>query len=322
MIQNSQLTSAPASILKKFLSYTQAKVKEALTKVRHVERIGPGEPTVPTVMPNGTVYFDNNKYTKLSTCGANTGSPSLNCFKCCTCCKPRPREPSDFEKLGVGVVLYFKYLKIMGCAFFLLTLLATVQFIIFENAGALNEELEAQGGGISSLGVLTMGNLGEGQVLCERVSEGETLKLFCNEGQVIGGFKKILYGQPDGSCTCPQRGSAEEEKFGASLPPDLTSPTKCAADYPYNGLLKSTEERCCSSSTTSSGSGDFEALDFRSKDECSSDTTRMGMHASSQLKIRRDYATLIPAVQCKRAVGLTFGISFSTRATEKRNARF
>ena len=67
-----------------------------------------------------------------------------------------------------------------------------------------------------------MGNLGEGQVLCERVSEGETLKLFCNEGQVIGGFKKILYGQPDGSCTCPQRGSDEEVQYGASLPPDLT----------------------------------------------------------------------------------------------------
>ena len=98
----------------KFLSYTRAKVKEALTKVRHVEHIGAGEPTEPTVMPNGTVYFAKNKYSKLSTCGANTGSPSVNCFKCCTCCKPRPREPSDFEKLGTGVVLYFKYLKIMG----------------------------------------------------------------------------------------------------------------------------------------------------------------------------------------------------------------
>ena len=111
-----------------------------------MEHIGAGEPTEPTVMPNGTVYFDKNKYSKLSTCGANTGSPSVNCFKCCTCCKPRPREPSDFEKLGTGVVLYFKYLKIMSCAFFLLALLATVQFVIFENAGALNEELEAQGG--------------------------------------------------------------------------------------------------------------------------------------------------------------------------------
>ena len=28
-----------------------------------------------------------------------------------------------------------------------------------------------------------------------------------------------------------------------SLPPDLTSPTKCAADYPYNGLLGVTGER-------------------------------------------------------------------------------
>ena len=48
----------------------------------------------------------------------------------------------------------------MGCAFFLVSLLATVQFVIFENAGALNEELEAQGRGYFVFGVLTNGKLG------------------------------------------------------------------------------------------------------------------------------------------------------------------
>lgn len=103
----------------KFLSYTKAKVKEALTKVRHVVPLEGAEADAKTsVGKNGEVIFDGNKYEIVSTCGANTGAPSLNCFKCCKCCKPRPREPSDFEKLGVGVVLYFKYLKIMACAFF------------------------------------------------------------------------------------------------------------------------------------------------------------------------------------------------------------
>ena len=50
----------------------------------------------PAVMPNGTVYFAKNKYSKLSTCGANTGSPSVNCFKCCTCCVYHQRT-FDFE---------------------------------------------------------------------------------------------------------------------------------------------------------------------------------------------------------------------------------
>ena len=161
-----------------------------------------------------------------------------------------------------------------------------------------------------------MGNLGEGQVLCES-QRGEPLKLFCNEGQVIGGFKKILYGQPYGSCACPQRAEESTGKFT----PNLTTPTKCATDYPYNGLLKSTEERCCSSSTTLWSSGAFETLDFRNLMNTAT-TCATGETRRSQLKIPRGYATWMPAVQCKQAVGHTFGISFSTRATEKRNARF
>ena len=101
----------------------------------------------------------------------------------------------------------------MSCAFFFITILATVQFLIFENSGALNAEIEAQGSGFSSITLLSMGNLGEGQPLCEKVSEGEKLKLYCDEGQIIGAISKVLYGQPDGTCNCPQTGSEEAYDF-------------------------------------------------------------------------------------------------------------
>lgn len=266
----------------KFLSYTKARIKEALMKVRHVDEIEGGDPTEPTVGRNGTVYYNGNKYKIISTCGSNTGSPSINCFKCCTCCKHRPREPSDFENMGVGVVLYFKYLKIMSCAFFLLTMLATVQFIIFENAGAMKEAVEAQGGGLATLSLVSMGNLGEGQTLCEKVTEGETLKLYCNEGQVIGGISKVLYGQPTGSCECPQRGSEDEEIYYASVPPSLLDPTRCAVDYPYNGITEVTKERCCSKEFLPSGMGDLTSLNFRSKEKCLSDIRVTRNTTSSQ----------------------------------------
>ena len=256
----------------KFLSYTKAKVKEALTKVRHVVPLEGAEADAKTsVGKNGEVIFDGNKYEIVSTCGANTGAPSLNCFKCCKCCKPRPREPSDFEKLGVGVVLYFKYLKIMACAFFFVTVLAVVQFVIFENAGALKGEVEAQGGGFATLSLITMGNLGEGQPLCEKVSEGEKLKLYCDEGQIIGAISKVLYGQPDGTCNCPQAGSEEAYDFGAELPPSLQDPTKCGVDFPYTGVTSITQERCCANEDKPSGAGDLSLLDFVRKKKCESD---------------------------------------------------
>ena len=157
-----------------------------------------------------------------------------------------PPENLWLRKLGTGVVLFPNTWRCR--AFFLLALLATVQFIIFENAGALNEDWKPREGYLS-LGVLTM-EIWARVKFCARESARRDIKLFCNEGQVIGGFKRHVWAT---RWLCmSQRGSDEEVLYGASLPPDLTSPTKCAADY-LNGLLKSTNERCRSSSATSTG---------------------------------------------------------------------
>ncbi len=160
----------------------------------------------------------------------------------------------------------------MSCAFFLLSVLATVQFVIFENAGALREQIEAKGAGtLDSLSLIAMGNLGQGKRLCEKASQGSSLKLFCGEGQVIGDIQKVLYGEPDGTCSCPQRDSEDAVIFNAAEPPDLSQPTKCAVGE-YTGITSILQERCCSKEVIpGSGAGDFSALAFKDKNLCESD---------------------------------------------------
>ena len=105
------------------------------------------------------------------------------------CCK-HDRENLWFRKTRRWCRPHFKYLKIAG-AFFLISLLATVQFVIFENAGALNEELEAQ-----EVVFRLWDYNGETWArvkFCERVSEGETQKL-PTKVKLLG-VSKIPYGR-------------------------------------------------------------------------------------------------------------------------------
>ena len=140
----------------KHISYEQAKLREAMMKLRHVEDVEDTGDSMPKVSDeDGSVTFQGKRYAIVPTCSSSVGSPG------CKCCD-RAHEPSDFEKLGIGVVLYFKFLKIMAVCFFVLTIIASVQFIIFENAGALKAELDGQEG-FASLAFLSMGNLGEGE---------------------------------------------------------------------------------------------------------------------------------------------------------------
>lgn len=245
----------------KHLSYSKAKLHEALTKFRHVEDLDT-ESAEPEVLTDGSVTFSGKQYSIVPTCKSSVGTPG------CKCCK-RPHEPSDFERLGVGVVLYFKFLKIMIFTFFFLTIISCVQFIIFENAGALKAELDGQEG-LAHVAFLSMGNLGEGKTICAQESMGGTFKLFCPTGQIIGKIKEVHYGETEGMCECPTFKSAEEKLYGASKPPSLTDSTKCGTELPYLGRDPISSERCCSKTKEPSGKGNFTALKFRDNKYCKS----------------------------------------------------
>ena len=259
----------------KHISYEQAKLREAMMKLRHVEDVEDTGDSMPKVSDeDGSVTFQGKRYAIVPTCSSSVGSPG------CKCCD-RAHEPSDFEKLGIGVVLYFKFLKIMAVCFFVLTIIASVQFIIFENAGALKAELDGQEG-FASLAFLSMGNLGEGKTVCTQESVGGDLKVFCPTGQTIGAIKEVHYGETSGMCQCPQYGSAEETTYGASQPPSLTDPNKCGSNLPFLGRDPTSAGRCCSKLLEPSGKGNFTSLKFRDNKWCKS-SVRARSNAETRL---------------------------------------
>jgi hypothetical protein len=60
-------------------------------------------------------------FSKYNWCGASTGSHS---------CVKSVRE-SDFKQFGIGVVLYFKFLKFMGSMMFIFCILSIPSYVFF-----------------------------------------------------------------------------------------------------------------------------------------------------------------------------------------------
>ena len=67
-----------------------------------------------------------------SCCGTSTGWYCL--------CKSLRK--ADIRELGIGMSIYFKFLKYMMCVFFFLTVLSIPTVILFYNANPHNEDFE------------------------------------------------------------------------------------------------------------------------------------------------------------------------------------
>lgn len=76
-----------------------------------------------TVMENGVPV-----YKKWSIFGTHTGYFSYN----------KSWRKSDMQEYGIGIVLYFQFLKYLGCVFFLLTLLSLPSMYLFYKANPVN----------------------------------------------------------------------------------------------------------------------------------------------------------------------------------------
>ena len=83
------------------------------------------------------------------------------------CCKNRKccieAQKSDFEEYGVGISLYFKYLKTMTIFFFLLTLLNIPALVVYTTAGVEAEASIHIFNFLSVLSTVSVGNLREGE---------------------------------------------------------------------------------------------------------------------------------------------------------------
>ena len=93
------------------------------------------------------------EYRKRKVCSTKTGY-----HDCCS----RRRRKSDFEEYGVGTVLYFQFLKYIGCLFLMMTVLAIPSMLFFFYGTELED--------VAFKKIVTsasLGNLGSSKPVCK-----------------------------------------------------------------------------------------------------------------------------------------------------------
>ena len=102
-------------------------------------------------------------------------------------------DKGELEAYGVGISLYFKYLKYLTVVYFVLTVLAVPALVIYSLGGKLSD-VETS---IQYLPETTLGNLGESKIACQSTNDDFDMAISCPEGAIIGRIQ-AYYGQPAG----------------------------------------------------------------------------------------------------------------------------
>jgi hypothetical protein len=129
---------------------------------------------------------------------------------------PRKSGKKIYE-YGVGIVLYFRWLKFMACLFFFMSILSVPALFFYHSGTVLDLENTP---GLTKLASLTLGSIGESTPLCYQESTTNStldddfyddfyhinhtvkgyIELKCPVGQITE--LKVLYGNPSGWCGC------------------------------------------------------------------------------------------------------------------------
>ncbi|KAH9129907.1 hypothetical protein AeMF1_000070 [Aphanomyces euteiches] len=118
-----------------------------------------------------------------------------------------PTDSHVLSKYGIGVSLYFKFLKVMSWLFLIMFVISLPVMSIYIICGSESGDalkLQLQKNPLSILGMTSMGHLGESQAVCAQAKYGESLTLTCPYGEI--GFIEASYSLYDsqGQCSCPQ----------------------------------------------------------------------------------------------------------------------
>ena len=192
----------------KFLSYKKATViasQHHVMKTEHAAEKGgedEGGETVLVQHPIGAPF------------GAHDFSKDGVCYKIFgLCCGSLLSQPdSVLEPYGIGLVLYFKFLKLMSVVFLIMSIVMVPSMTFYwkgtgfspDEKSVLLEENPA-----NALFFTTMGSLGSGASSCMEGSYGEVFDLECKTGV----FKSVEahWGEPKGHCNCPASQQLSEQ---------------------------------------------------------------------------------------------------------------
>ena len=119
------------------------------------------------------------------------------------CIDERPLE-EPLAQYGIGITLYFKYLKVLIKIFGAYTLLAipSMYYNWYGSGYTPAQKADMQEfDGVNPLFFTTLGSWGEKSVQCREGPEGTSFSMECSTG--VFASLEAYYGQPTGSCSCP-----------------------------------------------------------------------------------------------------------------------
>ncbi|KAE9115247.1 hypothetical protein PF010_g9399 [Phytophthora fragariae] len=159
-----------------------------------------------------------------------------------------PTDSVVLSQYGLGIALYFKYLKVIAWLFLLLVVIsapAMAVYIVGGGTSLADLTALARQNLPSVLGITSIGHLNEASSVCDQALENTELSLTCSAGEI--GFVKAVYSTYDaqGSCSCPERNKVSESSGQCRGDPDGSV---CQADEAgcFLGVHPVSLRPCCS----------------------------------------------------------------------------
>ncbi|KAK1947929.1 hypothetical protein P3T76_000219 [Phytophthora citrophthora] len=184
-----------------------------------------------------------------------------------------PTDSIVLSQYGLGIALYFKYLKVMTWLFLVLVVISAPTLAVYIVGGGTSmAELTAlaRQGLPSVLGITSIGHLNEASSVCDQAIENAELSLTCSAGEI--GFVKAVYSSYDsqGSCSCPERNKVAE---GSGQCRGDSEGSDCPLDGPgcFLGVHPVSLQPCCSYSRSGvTKTPMFDKMRIRENEGCGS----------------------------------------------------
>ncbi|RHY34758.1 hypothetical protein DYB32_000693 [Aphanomyces invadans] len=185
-----------------------------------------------------------------------------------------PTDSHVLSKYGIGISLYFKFLKVMSWLFLIMFIISLPSMAIYVICGSGSTDaikLQLQKNPLAILGMTSMGHLGESEKVCAQAKYGETLTLTCPYGEI--GRIEASYSLHDsqGTCSCPTAYQTSSNGVCRGTVDTATSSCPSSGAPCYLGAFPSAGDSCCGyTKDPVTGAGEFPELAVKSAPGCSS----------------------------------------------------
>ncbi|OQR84185.1 hypothetical protein ACHHYP_13738 [Achlya hypogyna] len=185
-----------------------------------------------------------------------------------------PTDSVVLSKYGLGISLYFKFLKVMAWVFVVMLVLAVPAMAIFIICGSGNPDavkLKIQKNPLAILGMTSMGNLGQQTTACAQGRIGDLLTLECDYGEIGSLVASYSSFADQGTCSCPPAYAVNSQGNCQSSAVVTNGVAMCPSSGHgcFLGSYPSAGDACCAFEQTADGAANFSSLQVQTLPGCS-----------------------------------------------------